>query len=78
VQPMRHWRRASRRRFPISDGPVAIEINPRLTTSYVRLRDALGANPAGLVLQLLDRDLATIAVPRPAREQPVRIEGHAA
>lgn len=34
-------------------GPVVLEINPRLTTSYVGLHPALGVNPAGLVLGLL-------------------------
>lgn len=32
-----------------SDGPVVIEINPRLTTAYCGLREALGENPAALV-----------------------------
>jgi predicted ATP-grasp superfamily ATP-dependent carboligase len=32
--------------------PVVLEINPRLTTSYVALKDALGANPAAQVLAL--------------------------
>lgn len=36
-----------------ADGPVVLEINPRLTTSYVGLRAVLGANPAALVLALL-------------------------
>ncbi len=34
-------------------GPVVLEINPRLTTSYCGLRTALGINPAALVLDLL-------------------------
>jgi tyramine---L-glutamate ligase len=34
-------------------GPVVLEINPRLTTSYCGLRTALGFNPAELVLGLL-------------------------
>jgi predicted ATP-grasp superfamily ATP-dependent carboligase len=36
-----------------ADGPVVLEINPRLTTSYCGLRPALGVNTAGLVLGLL-------------------------
>lgn len=32
-----------------ADGPVVIEINPRLTTAYAGLRQALGVNPAALV-----------------------------
>jgi predicted ATP-grasp superfamily ATP-dependent carboligase len=35
------------------DGPVLLEINPRLTTSYCGLRPALGFNTAALVLDLL-------------------------
>ncbi|WP_020178621.1 ATP-grasp domain-containing protein [Methylopila sp. M107] len=31
-----------------ADGPVVIEVNPRLTTAYAGLRDALGLNPASL------------------------------
>lgn len=38
-----------------SDGPKILEINPRLTTSYAGLRQALGSNPAQLVLGLLHR-----------------------
>lgn len=30
-------------------GPMVIEVNPRLTTSYAALRDSLGLNPATLV-----------------------------
>lgn len=33
-------------------GPVVIEVNPRLTTSYAGLARALGINPAALVLAL--------------------------
>jgi len=59
-------------------GPVVIEINPRLTTSYVGLRDALGINPAGLVLHLLDRDVADIAIPERIRPTAVSIDCDAA
>lgn len=34
-------------------GPVVLEINPRLTTSYCGLRQALGINAAAMVLDLL-------------------------
>jgi predicted ATP-grasp superfamily ATP-dependent carboligase len=33
-------------------GPVVVEVNPRLTTSYAGLRSAIGVNPAELVLGL--------------------------
>jgi tyramine---L-glutamate ligase len=38
-----------------ADGPLVLEINPRLTTSYAGLHQALGINPAGLVMKLLDQ-----------------------
>jgi predicted ATP-grasp superfamily ATP-dependent carboligase len=44
-------------------GPVVIEINPRLTTSYVGLAESVGLNPAGLVLSLLERPLAALIRP---------------
>jgi tyramine---L-glutamate ligase len=37
-----------------ADGPVVLEINPRLTTSYCGLRPAIGLNAAALVLGLLE------------------------
>jgi predicted ATP-grasp superfamily ATP-dependent carboligase len=30
-----------------------VEINPRLTTSYVGLREAIGVNPAELIIKTL-------------------------
>jgi predicted ATP-grasp superfamily ATP-dependent carboligase len=39
-------------------GPLVLEVNPRLTTSYVGLRQAIGVNPAALVLRLLQDDLS--------------------
>lgn len=36
------------------DGPMVLEVNPRLTTAYDGLREAIGTNPAGLVLGLPD------------------------
>lgn len=54
-------------------GPLILEINPRLTTSYVGLRQALDINAARLLLELpesLDESFAPIV--RPGK--PVRIE----
>ncbi|MGH8659932.1 MAG: ATP-grasp domain-containing protein [Gammaproteobacteria bacterium] len=34
-------------------GPVVVEINPRLTTAYVGLRDCMAINPGALLLDLL-------------------------
>lgn len=40
------------------DGPVVVDVNPRLTTSYAALHEAIGSNPAALVTGLLsDRTL---------------------
>lgn len=33
-------------------GPVVVEINPRLTTSYVGLRQSLALNPAELIVSI--------------------------
>ena len=32
------------------DGPLVLEVNPRLTTTYAALRESVGRNPAALVL----------------------------
>jgi predicted ATP-grasp superfamily ATP-dependent carboligase len=53
-----------------ADGPVVLEINPRLTTSYVGLRDSIGLNPAALVLDLFHRPLGApcrLVEPRPVK-----------
>ena len=47
------------------EGPVVLEINPRLTTSYAALGGALGVNPAALVLALSgDGAMPCVAPPR--------------
>jgi predicted ATP-grasp superfamily ATP-dependent carboligase len=43
-------------------GAVVLEVNPRLTTSYVGLRASIGVNPAAWVLALLD-DAAPLPAP---------------
>jgi tyramine---L-glutamate ligase len=53
-------------------GPRVLEVNPRLTTSYVGLTRAIGMNPAGPVLDLIDRDLR--AIERPLRARAERID----
>jgi predicted ATP-grasp superfamily ATP-dependent carboligase len=52
-------------------GPVILEINPRLTTSYVGLRQATGENPATLMLDLY----RTGRLPAPGRQagEPVEV-----
>jgi predicted ATP-grasp superfamily ATP-dependent carboligase len=42
-----------------SQGPLLLEINPRLTTSYAGLKCSLGENPAALVLNLIDEPVLT-------------------
>jgi len=53
-------------------GPVVLEINPRLTSSYAGLRASIGLNPAALVLRLLDQPLPSLI--RPLAPRPIAIE----
>jgi tyramine---L-glutamate ligase len=53
------------------EGPLVLEVNPRITTSYVGLADSIGDNPAALVLALEERGLS--ALRRPLRPRPVEI-----
>lgn len=49
--------------------PIVLEINPRLTTSYIGLRKAFGENPATWLLVLLNRGLAAVELPlQPGQE----------
>jgi tyramine---L-glutamate ligase len=52
-------------------GPAVLEINPRLTTSYVGLRRSLGLNPATLVLALLHHRIGSLI--RPLSPRPVEV-----
>lgn len=54
------------------NGPVILEINPRLTTSYAGLREALGGNPAAWLLNLLN----TGQLPRLATRTGKSVEIH--
>ncbi|MCU7856922.1 MAG: ATP-grasp domain-containing protein, partial [Candidatus Thiodiazotropha sp. (ex Lucinoma borealis)] len=38
-------------------GLKVLEVNPRITTSYVGLKESIGVNPAGLVLDLLNNGM---------------------
>jgi tyramine---L-glutamate ligase len=49
---------------------LIVEINPRLTSSYVGIGDALGINVAALLLQLIDGDVNVA----PTKNQIVHIE----
>lgn len=54
-------------------GPLVMEVNPRLTTSYVGLPAALGMNPARLVLDLLCNPEQAMNLP-PDTSRSVRVE----
>jgi predicted ATP-grasp superfamily ATP-dependent carboligase len=54
------------------DGPLLLEVNPRLTTSYVGVRRATGVNVAAAVLNLL-RDPPTTPMPVD-RVEPVALD----
>lgn len=41
-------------------GPLLLEVNPRLTTSYAGLARLLGCNPAALVLELLQETMPSV------------------
>lgn len=55
-------------------GPVIVEINPRLTTSYAGLGKAIGVNPAALILQSFYFQTVYSEPARTVPEKPVRIE----
>lgn len=58
-------------------GPVVMEVNPRLTTSYVGLPAALDTNPARLVLDLLRNPERAMNLPpgnKPGNNRSVRVE----
>jgi predicted ATP-grasp superfamily ATP-dependent carboligase len=60
-----------------ADGPLVLEINARLTTSYAGLRQVTGINPAALVLGLLSAGAAPTDLPRPVREHLIALDAHA-
>ncbi len=57
------------------EGPVVLEINPRLTTSYIGLAESIGINPAALVLALRKRRLADLVRPLAPRSVPIAVTG---
>jgi predicted ATP-grasp superfamily ATP-dependent carboligase len=57
-----------------SNCPLVLEINPRLTTTYAVLRDAIGVNPAQLVLGLGQSETSAALPPVTAR--PLNIAEH--
>ncbi len=55
-----------------ANGPVVVEVNPRLTTSYAGLRRSLGVNPAAFVAELI-RDGAVPDLPHLPPAIPVEV-----
>lgn len=55
-----------------ADGPVVVEVNPRLTTSYAGLRRSLGVNPAAFVAELI-RDGAVPDLPHLPPAIPIEV-----
>jgi len=58
-------------------GPVVLEINPRLTTSYVAMSDSLGINTAQLILDACLERKATTTRTLGARTVRVEVPHHA-
>lgn len=54
------------------DGPVVVEVNPRITTAYAGLHAALGVNPAAFLPELI-RAGTPPALPRLPPARPVEI-----
>ncbi|MFG1395433.1 ATP-grasp domain-containing protein [Roseixanthobacter pseudopolyaromaticivorans] len=55
------------------DGPVVVEVNPRITTSYAGLHASLGINPAAFLPELI-RDGRPPAVPHLPMAVPVEVK----
>jgi len=63
------------------EGPVVLEINPRLTTSYCGLGAALGVNPAELIIAAASGDSGRASKPVsiwPRKAHPVLVDLHGA
>lgn len=61
-----------------ASGPIVLEVNPRLTTSYAGLRQFLGHNPAALLLQLATGGWEQVGTLGTSRQAAVRVVAHAA
>ncbi|OZA77160.1 MAG: hypothetical protein B7X76_10630, partial [Azorhizobium sp. 39-67-5] len=55
------------------EGPVVVEVNPRITTSYAGLHASLGINPAAFLPELI-RDGRPPAVPHLPMAVPVQVK----
>ncbi len=56
------------------EGPVILEINPRLTTSYAGISQAIGVNPAVLILQSFNIYFNHLAINPNVSIKPVTID----
>jgi predicted ATP-grasp superfamily ATP-dependent carboligase len=61
-----------------ASGPVVLEVNPRMTTSYAGLRGWLGLNPATLLLQLANGGWDSVTKTSQPRQTAVRVHVDAA
>ena len=60
--------------FIVSNGKVTVvEINPRLTTSYVALKESIGMNPAKMILDIFTKDLLSEVDPSGYKEVLVMV-----
>lgn len=57
-------------------GPVVVEINPRVTTAYVGLRQSIRQNPARLMLDLLADGEQAFGLPLTRRPTVVKLPAH--
>jgi tyramine---L-glutamate ligase len=59
-------------------GPVVLDVNARLTTSYAGLRAALACNPAALVLDVIHNGRLPARAPHARRALRIAVDSHAA
>jgi len=55
------------------EGPVVVEVNPRVTTAYAGLHASLGINPAAFLPELI-RDGRPPTLPHLPRPSPVEVK----
>lgn len=58
-----------------SDGPVVLEVNPRITTSHTGLHESTGYNPAQLILDILQKGQCKSIEPK--RVKPISVDVNA-
>lgn len=55
-----------------NEGPVVLEVNPRITTSHAGLHDSIGYNPAQLIVDLLQKGQCRSIEPK--RVKPISVD----